>query len=492
MIYNPKDLRQLVDQALTEDEFTVLCYDHFRAVYKGFSAGMSRNEKTIRLVDYCERHNAADMLLCHVWTYNKPVVEGFLKRHGIFDIQGFLRRHLQEARHPDPDPIYPRQTYQPGSFVNRAAEVNLIIARAVEVLNNQPVDQRTFLVRGEMGVGKTWLLAEAYHRLHPQPGFCCMTLNLSAYTSDSYHAMLMHILEYVARNLELDVHQADNEQLSSLSDRIMEHVKHLLTTQVLVIFVDEIDQVEDDPLRSLELHLLAPIIRLPRTMLVIAERHGRERTGFLTGQKLRTHYINLLPFATVAETQAQLDHLPATLLDATRVHAHSQGNPLVNYILAMKNDVGPALDSAIASVLPYGAAVRARVETLSILRSFDVERLRHLLATYHCDESYLKQGRRQMRLYIEELVVIGLAWWANDAGAYVFSESMRQLVNDYLRVTQPDAWRALHSKAHALYKEWAQVYPNSQERWLSEADHHRAQLDRLTKVPEHRSQHGCP
>ena len=48
-------VRRLVFEALSDDELTELCLDHFPAVYDQFAQGMSRSQRIIRLVEYCGR-----------------------------------------------------------------------------------------------------------------------------------------------------------------------------------------------------------------------------------------------------------------------------------------------------------------------------------------------------------------------------------------------------------------------------------------------------
>ncbi|HRV96593.1 MAG TPA: hypothetical protein P5526_30840, partial [Anaerolineae bacterium] len=66
MDYNPAEIRKLLQNALSEEEFTSLCYDYFRPVYEQFSAGMSRPQKIQRLLEYCERQGKFDDLLAQV------------------------------------------------------------------------------------------------------------------------------------------------------------------------------------------------------------------------------------------------------------------------------------------------------------------------------------------------------------------------------------------------------------------------------------------
>ena len=82
MDYNPAEIRKLLQNALSEEEFTSLCYDYFRPVYEQFSAGMSRPQKIQRLLEYCERQGKFDDLLAQVRAINPGQVEKIIGSGG--------------------------------------------------------------------------------------------------------------------------------------------------------------------------------------------------------------------------------------------------------------------------------------------------------------------------------------------------------------------------------------------------------------------------
>jgi len=82
MDYNPAEIRKLLQNALSEEEFTSLCYDYFRPVYEQFSAGMSRPQKIQRLLEYCERQGKFDDLLAQVRAINPGHVEKIIGSGG--------------------------------------------------------------------------------------------------------------------------------------------------------------------------------------------------------------------------------------------------------------------------------------------------------------------------------------------------------------------------------------------------------------------------
>lgn len=61
--YNLPSIRELLISAFDDDELNVLCFDHFRQVYDSFTAGMSKIQKTLTLLGYCQRQKQMEELL---------------------------------------------------------------------------------------------------------------------------------------------------------------------------------------------------------------------------------------------------------------------------------------------------------------------------------------------------------------------------------------------------------------------------------------------
>jgi hypothetical protein len=51
-------IRKILTDAFSDDEFTALCFDHYRQVYDAFSAEMTRLKKIQLLLEYCVRRGA--------------------------------------------------------------------------------------------------------------------------------------------------------------------------------------------------------------------------------------------------------------------------------------------------------------------------------------------------------------------------------------------------------------------------------------------------
>jgi hypothetical protein len=65
-------IRELLMAAFDDESLGYFCYDYFRPVYERFSTGMSKSDRTQRLIEYCERNNKVDELLARVRQANPP------------------------------------------------------------------------------------------------------------------------------------------------------------------------------------------------------------------------------------------------------------------------------------------------------------------------------------------------------------------------------------------------------------------------------------
>jgi len=64
--YSRTAIRDLLAAAMSDEELTLLCFDHFRNVYESFTTGMSKPQRIQILLDYCERRARVDELLAVV------------------------------------------------------------------------------------------------------------------------------------------------------------------------------------------------------------------------------------------------------------------------------------------------------------------------------------------------------------------------------------------------------------------------------------------
>jgi hypothetical protein len=70
-------IRQLLTEALDDQEVVALCFDHFRPVYDDLSDGMSKGRKIQLLLDYCVRKEQIGLLLERVKDHNPVKYDRF-------------------------------------------------------------------------------------------------------------------------------------------------------------------------------------------------------------------------------------------------------------------------------------------------------------------------------------------------------------------------------------------------------------------------------
>lgn len=79
---NTKAVRELITTAFDDEEFTSLCFDHFRPVHNNFSTGMSKTQKIQLLLDYCERYGEMLYLVHLIRSHNPSKFNLFKDRLG--------------------------------------------------------------------------------------------------------------------------------------------------------------------------------------------------------------------------------------------------------------------------------------------------------------------------------------------------------------------------------------------------------------------------
>ncbi len=77
---NSAVVRELLVTALSDEDLTTLCHDHFWNVYQTFSIGMSKSQKIQILMDYCERKLELSQLLEVIKVQNPRQYEHFVPR----------------------------------------------------------------------------------------------------------------------------------------------------------------------------------------------------------------------------------------------------------------------------------------------------------------------------------------------------------------------------------------------------------------------------
>jgi hypothetical protein len=81
MRYNTAAIRDLLDQALNDDELNTLVFDHFRPIYdRYFSASLTRQQKTQILIEQTTRRGEIEQLLAYVREINPAQMTPFAEQ----------------------------------------------------------------------------------------------------------------------------------------------------------------------------------------------------------------------------------------------------------------------------------------------------------------------------------------------------------------------------------------------------------------------------
>jgi tetratricopeptide (TPR) repeat protein len=81
MRYNTAAIRDLLDQALSDDELNTLVFDHFRPIYdRYFSASLTRQQKTQILIEQTTRRGETEQLLARVREINPAQMTPFAEQ----------------------------------------------------------------------------------------------------------------------------------------------------------------------------------------------------------------------------------------------------------------------------------------------------------------------------------------------------------------------------------------------------------------------------
>ncbi len=370
-------------------------------------------------------------------------------------------------------------SYSAGKFVDREAEIKLVVEKANALAAGSPVDQRVVVFTNGRGTGKTWLLAHLQTILHTLPHVIPFLLSLGEYAGGrDPHLAVVDILQQFGAEV-MGQRQGSRTPPAEMSRSLKQDLQPLLEKQVLALLVDQVHESDWQLLAALEDYLLGPLAVEPRALIVMAGR-GRPYPWRTPELRLKAQFVNLEPFPDVAATETQLKRqVKWAAKRAAEIHDLSAGNPLANYLLAFHKDPAAALNQVVEGMLepvpnPDRGRARDYLQALCVLHSFDEERIPTMLAAYHDDPAYNHWTFAQAKQVREELVRWAFAKWDESQGGYILDTSVRPLVERYLKTARREQWKQLHDAARQLYERWIAKYPRAQDRWQPEADYHRS------------------
>ncbi|MBN1177752.1 MAG: ATP-binding protein, partial [Anaerolineae bacterium] len=203
-------------------------------------------------------------------------------------------------RYPPIPPELPPEPegYNPDYFANRRYELRLIRRKVDEGLTKQPIIEPLVHIWGIRGMGKSWLMRhlDALYRFKPDEATVSILVDFSksqfshwvpSTITDLLQAVVDDIriqlpegkLQDVAQS-ELSAFQSELEEIGQDSKRTPTHLSEtfvalicqLSRAVVPLLLFDTTEILDEDDFFWLESHLIEPIVRTDRVVVVVAGR----------------------------------------------------------------------------------------------------------------------------------------------------------------------------------------------------------------------------
>jgi hypothetical protein len=379
-----------------------------------------------------------------------------------------------------------RLPYRPDWFVDRAAELDLVLRKIAQLAEGKPVEKRVIIFHGFRGTGKSWLLRRIQDYLSTEyPQAVTSHIDLDKYSGVYSDQAAQEILHNIDTQIQtriggrtVDPHDLLWRQVEHLQDNIS-HLK-----EPLVLLVDHVDESPREVLEQLEDRILAPLIVLPRVLIVLAGR-GKEYTWKKEEFRLKCEQRDLLSF-DLPFTRQQLakleNQVPGAEAQAAEIFATSRGYPWVNCLLAKESVSKLATLDQCADFMLRGLPVSDEVydylQTLCVLRIIHDETILPLLAAYFADPTYATQDhpQRRVREIRPALIQTTLIQWSEASSGYIMDEALSNVLEHRLYLRDRDCWTRLHLAAQELFTAWQANYPRTADRWKNEAEYHEGKL----------------
>ncbi len=360
-------------------------------------------------------------------------------------------------------------TYHHDSFVNREAELALIVDKAKRMRDNLPCppnppeQQRVVKFNAERGMGKSWLLQEAAWRLQGEDRIVASYLDLGKYVGQLPEHSIRNIVEALG-------HISSTPSLKDATDRLVLDLDSHPETLVVVL-VDHIDEADKDFLDMLDSRCLSLLTTRPNALLVLVERGRGHNWITLALRHASARLQRFAPDHTHEQLQRQV---PGAAGFVTEIQQRSNGIPLANLLFGQEIVAGPTnpAPDVIEALLGRAAPYRRRFEALCVLRAFDELRMQVMFTEYLNALGDLAWDIEACVVARKELVSTDLVHWNGDKRGYVIDAALRPILENALRAKEEAQWRRLHLRAYRLYTEWAERYSRSREEWVAEAAYH--------------------
>ncbi len=406
-------------------------------------------------------------------------------------------------------------SYSPDLFVNREEAVNLVAEKVRRIWRGEPERKRVVVFWGCRGAGKTWLLRHLAEKILPEmPNVCAVYINLQDFQDKSVEDAVLEIVGEIVEALRRSLGQTPHFTLLSepkplpLDEArryLCEVADVALGRHVLVLLVDFVYEAAPDLLEVVETHVLGPLVFKPRVVTVMAGR-GQAYPWKTSQLRFEAEDVELKPFDLPKYTREQLEkQRPGVVSHADDIHKATQGYPLANVVIPHPLEKAtPAEMRAMIDLLlepirrPDGTwpPEREHLEALCVLRNFDEEHIPVLLDAYRDKRvisniaAYHAAGGgpggwtlAKASEILRGLIHTKLVRWNPDVmGWWIVDQAIRHLLEEYLRVVEPERWRCCHQTAINLYTDWQTRYPEEADRWREEVEYHKGRLGQHENV----------
>lgn len=365
------------------------------------------------------------------------------------------------------------------------------VADALALDKQHPIQNRTLIISGEQGTGKSWLCRHLHRTVFAKnPNVRSFLIAFDAIAEDAVAQELLLTKQSLNRPHESivnDIVMWLSEKLNASrrytnpDDATKSIVEVISKYSGAVVFVwDAIFEQNWDLLELLETYLLASLAHTPNVLQVMT---GRGKLYPWDSPQLRVHarYCQLRNF-DVTQTQQQIEKLghPCTFDRLQSLQDQSLGNPLINLLLVDKNINSEQLLDEILK--PVDVPIRDYLRALAVLedgfREDEVRTLLRAMADSTEEKAEISRWNlAQVRKIRDQLIATRLVRW--DDGHYIIDSGVRAIIVGILQKKDRNRYETLLRAAHEMYQDWADKY---KERYKESAAYYQLQANKYEQL----------
>jgi Effector-associated domain 7/SEFIR domain len=236
-------IRQLVEDALSDDDLSNLCQDEFPKVYNQFTTGQTKDQRIRLLVDYVSRHHEIPKLLGAIQKLNPNAYARYSDSTTTLEggkveleIKPFNPSSCSDL--PSIDPRYKHLSQQQtiktnlpskADILSELKQVSAIGRNWIRTIDNKPIErqEKSQVIESINNGHKTVLIVDS-----PGSGKTCLLLDLLEYYEESSDHNVLFI-----RGDEFN----DAKEQKQLPDYLVEKCKHLSDFTSMVVIIDSLD-----------------------------------------------------------------------------------------------------------------------------------------------------------------------------------------------------------------------------------------------------------